>query len=297
MNLHRCRNRGDYFELFNSPAFGVRWQLERLLALTHQAERCFSIPGVCEVCTAAVDFSGDFANAWPSPEGIAVPNWRECLRCPRCRLNGRERIMTRMLEEIIEPRHGDPSFVVYLMEAVSPVFRRLATSFPRAQLIGSEWLGADQVPGSMVGGIRHENAEGLSFADASIDVFVSCDVFEHVNDPAQAFRELVRVLKPGGLALMTFPMDPSLDTNRRRAAVEGGTLRTFEPAVYHGNPLSHEGSLVFTDFGWEVLAEMRTAGLVDPTLDVYWSYEHGYLGVQFYFAARTHGMAHSSSTN
>ncbi len=30
---------------------------------------------------------------------------------------------------------------------------------------------------------------------------------------------------------------------------------------------------------------MRGAGLDDPTLNVYWSYEDGYLGIQFYFVA------------
>jgi hypothetical protein len=84
---------------------------------------------------------------------------------------------------------------------------------------------------------------------------------------------------------MTFPMDPHLDANRRRAEVVGGAVRELLPAIYHGNPLSPDGSLVFTDFGWEVLAQMRDAGLRDPTLNVYWSYAQGYLGIQFYFDA------------
>jgi SAM-dependent methyltransferase len=125
----------------------------------------------------------------------------------------------------------------------------------------------------------------LSFPDAAIDLFVSCEVYEHVNDPAHAFRELARVLKPGGYALMTFPMDPNLDASRRRAALRDGTVQLLEPAVYHGNPLSEDGSLVFTDFGWQVLDDLRAAGLHDPTLNVYWSYELGYLGMQFYFEA------------
>lgn len=40
--------------------------------------------------------------------------------------------------------------------------------------------------------------ESLSLADKSIDIVVSDFVFEHISDPAQAAKELDRVLKPGG---------------------------------------------------------------------------------------------------
>ncbi len=285
MNVVRCRNRDDFGVYFRSSTFATRWQLERLLAVMHQGAERFTVPGVCAVCASAVQFAGDFSHAWPSPEGIAIPNWREALRCPQCQLNGRERLMTRKLEDVLHERANDGTFVAYLMEAVSPVFQRLRAAFPEATLIGSEFLGAEHAPGSVVDGIRHEDAERLSLADGTIDLFVSCEVYEHVNEPARAFRELVRVLKPGGRALMTFPMDPNLDANRRRAACTDGRLELLEPALYHGNPLSPDGSLVFTDFGWQVLEDLRAAGLHAPTLDVYWSYELGYLGMQFYFEA------------
>ena len=38
----------------------------------------------------------------------------------------------------------------------------------------------------------------LPIPDQSIDVVVSDFVFEHIQDPARAARELDRVLKPGG---------------------------------------------------------------------------------------------------
>src|SRR5439155_236979 len=65
--------------------------------------------------------------------------------------------------------------------------------------------------------------------------------------------------------------------------VDDDTVRHLLPEIYHGNPLSRRGSLVFTDFGWEVLAQLRAAGLSDAALYVYWGYELGYLGIQFYF--------------
>lgn len=45
----------------------------------------------------------------------------------------------------------------------------------------------------------------LPFADNSEDAVVCLAVLEHVEDPAQAARELYRVLKPGGFCLVYVP--------------------------------------------------------------------------------------------
>jgi 2-polyprenyl-3-methyl-5-hydroxy-6-metoxy-1,4-benzoquinol methylase len=55
--------------------------------------------------------------------------------------------------------------------------------------------------------LRYEpnNALALSYADASFGLVVSCEVLEHVGQPAQMLREMARVLRSGGVAIMTFP--------------------------------------------------------------------------------------------
>ena len=51
-------------------------------------------------------------------------------------------------------------------------------------------------------------------ADSSYDVLIACDVLEHVPDDASAFREIHRVLKPGGVAILTVPqMDSPSQTD------------------------------------------------------------------------------------
>ncbi|NUQ26181.1 MAG: methyltransferase domain-containing protein [Saprospiraceae bacterium] len=50
-----------------------------------------------------------------------------------------------------------------------------------------------------------ENALALSFPDNTFDLIISVDVIEHVGQPAQMVAEIQRVLKPGGVALITFP--------------------------------------------------------------------------------------------
>lgn len=54
--------------------------------------------------------------------------------------------------------------------------------------------------------IRHVGEEGpLPFPEASVDVIVSNQVFEHVRDLAPTVERVRRVLKPGGVVLLHFP--------------------------------------------------------------------------------------------
>ena len=51
-------------------------------------------------------------------------------------------------------------------------------------------------------------------AGSSYDVLIACDVLEHVPADASAFREIHRVLKPGGVAILTVPqLDPPSQTD------------------------------------------------------------------------------------
>jgi SAM-dependent methyltransferase len=45
----------------------------------------------------------------------------------------------------------------------------------------------------------------LPYADGTFDTALSCETVEHIPGPERAFRELARVLKPGGRLLLTTP--------------------------------------------------------------------------------------------
>lgn len=115
-------------------------------------------------------------------------------------------------------------------------------------------------PGEMnSAGVRCEDLERLTFADGSFDLVVTQDVFEHVPRPEAAFREIARVLKPGGCHIFTVPLHEGRST-RTRVRPDGGPMERPLPPVHHGDPLRSSGSLVFTDFGDDVPALLEPLG-------------------------------------
>ena len=102
-------------------------------------------------------------------------------------------------------------------------------------------------------GWRCENLEALSFADAAFDLVVTQDVMEHMFDPAKAFAEIARTLKPGGAHVFTVPIvrkDQPTQVRARRD--DQGTVRHLLPETYHGNPIDEKGSLVKVDWGYDI---------------------------------------------
>jgi len=103
--------------------------------------------------------------------------------------------------------------------------------------------------GELKDGVRCENLEEMTFENASFDLMITQDVFEHVLNPANAFREISRVLKPGGMHIFTMPWYPQLKKTVQRAEMVDGKLKFLEEPIYHGNPIDNEGSLVTFDWG------------------------------------------------
>ena len=53
----------------------------------------------------------------------------------------------------------------------------------------------------------HFDVQRIPLDDASFDVVVCNHLLEHVADDRQALRELLRILKPGGLGVLLAPVD------------------------------------------------------------------------------------------
>lgn len=63
---------------------------------------------------------------------------------------------------------------------------------------------------------KHEDAMDLSFKDNSFDLVICTHVYEHVPDSRVLFKEIYRVLKPGGVCYLAainrlWPLEPHYD--------------------------------------------------------------------------------------
>jgi len=277
--------------LENDPDIREHAQFEAAIMSRRLDEQSFLLDGYCKVCDKPTTFLVDrLYGAQESTDGW-TPNWRERLDCAHCRLNNRQRAILQGIKEAVATR-GAPvdgqTVSLYAMEQITPLFAWLSQNLKN--VTGSEYLGEQIEAGAIVDGMRHENVEALSFADQSFDIITSNDVLEHVNLPEQAIAEMYRVLKPGGEIFVTIPFHINVaQTVRRARFVNGvnGEIKHLLPPIYHGNPLSEKGSLVFNDFGWEFVEQLAAMGFQDVSLCNYWSYLYGYLAdLQYYFWAR-----------
>jgi len=61
-----------------------------------------------------------------------------------------------------------------------------------------------------IAAVIQDQPDALPFPDSSFDFLTSFDVLEHIGNDAKMLADFARVLKPGGLALITVPAYPSL---------------------------------------------------------------------------------------
>jgi hypothetical protein len=251
----------------------IRW-VEKTLIESLKIE-AFAVDGYCVPCGKNISFLVDMQWGGVRQDNVWLPNWRERQECPQCKMNNRQRLIATLIKQVLDAQHDNH---VYLMEQVTPIYDWATAAFKNHSIIGSEYLGHEYESGATIKGIRHEDIENLSFHDDTLDLIVSNDVFEHVPNPARAFAECARVLKVGGVMFATIPFHNNNDESITRAKLINGRLEHILPPSYHGNPVSADGSLVFTDFGWDVLNDMQMAGFSDASVEVYASAELGHLG-------------------
>lgn len=130
-------------------------------------------------------------------------------------------------------------------------FTTLAAGRARAprSVVVSEYVAGAEL-GVAEGGVVRQDLQRLTWADASFDIVVTSEVFEHVAHPWTAFDEVRRVLRTGGRHIFTVP-DTGDEPTRSRASL---------PTVLHMDGSSTEGIAVVTDFGRDLAERLRAHG-------------------------------------
>jgi SAM-dependent methyltransferase len=208
----------------------------------------FTNYGFCYCCNKNTRFSA--SDDW----------WRESYKCELCGSIPRERALMYCIEKFY------PAWNKLVIHESSPVNRgtSLRLKSEAEGYIPSQYLPGHK-SGQIVNEIRCEDLEKLSFPNNSVDLHISQDVFEHIFNPAAAFKEIARTLKPGGAHIFTTPLinkaSPTLRCAKKKR--DGSVEYLLNPPEYHNNPVSSEGSLVTMHWGYDIVDYIYQAcGLV-----------------------------------
>jgi SAM-dependent methyltransferase len=186
----------------------------RIAAGLRRREQMRRLRGDAVHCPCCRHSFARFADDWNRPDAI----------CPRCGSHERHRLLRLWLEREAG-LHG-----------------RVLHFAPEYAISG--WLGAQPEIDYLTSDFAGPGADlrldmtAIDLPDASFDAIIASHVLEHIDDEAAALRELARVLRPGGQAIVMVPVDhgrpdtyedPSLTTpaERERAYRQHDHLRLY----------------------------------------------------------------------
>jgi SAM-dependent methyltransferase len=122
--------------------------------------------------------------------------------------------------------------------------------------------------GSIINGFRNEDLENQTFDDASFDLVITQDVFEHVYNPGKAFKEIARTLKKGGAHIFTTPLVNKFAPSEVWATLgENGKPIFLKEPEYHGNPINAEGSPVTMHWGYDIIDFIKKHSGLETTIE------------------------------
>jgi SAM-dependent methyltransferase len=124
------------------------------------------------------------------------------LGCPYCYSRPRHRTAYRFFHERTDLYDGRPKRMLHVAPepALAPKFRAIT---------GLDYLSGDLDPAAAM---VQMDITDIRYPDNSFDVIYCSHVLEHVPDDRRAMRELARVLKPGGWAVLVVPFRDALET-------------------------------------------------------------------------------------
>lgn len=184
--------------------FVPKWFWPVAKSFYYFALRAYYYPGyryICPVCGAKVRklldcyyhfpviFEKQIVGATPGP-----------VLCPVCRSLERTRLLYLYLEQCTDFFQRPQHVLHFAPEKMIELRGR--------KVSGPGYVTGDLFPAGLM--VRVDITE-MQFPDNSFDSIICCHVLEHVPDDRKAMRELYRVLKPGGWAIVQVPISLVLD--------------------------------------------------------------------------------------
>lgn len=189
---------------------------------------------------------------------LSFRNHPHMTRCIRCKAN-----ITNLSQIPVIRRHFNSNFAkkcVWEMSTYGATCNWLKRNFYDAAI--SEFFPAREL-GSVINGIRNEDVQHLTFADCSLDLITSNQVFEHVPEYTLGLSECYRVLKTGGALIFTVPLFSELEQTEQVAKIDrNGQIEFIGKPEYHDSRLGGAFSApVFWHFSTnDIIEKVKSAG-------------------------------------
>ena len=198
----------------------------------------------------------------------SIASIRENYRCGACKASLRYREQARLVVEYFA-REGSENVAdlakegefrtlrIYEPGMIGP-FRRILGRLP---CYHTSFLWTNVPRGEYRRGVQCQDLMHLTYDDDYFDLVISSDIFEHVRRPFEGFREVDRVLKPGGFHIFSIPVKIPMPAETVFRVDTSDDEDVFVlPAHYHGAPFGGQ-SLVYTDFGADMATIMARDGI------------------------------------
>lgn len=223
--------------------------------MIHSYQDTLPVPkGRCTIC----GHEGAFLN---------VEQTREGTQCRNCGASSRHRAIVHALGMLLG-RTGTPLHLWTPDRGIRILESSARGSYPTMMKELFEYYPTEYDEQKIAEGkqpLEFADFQKLHFADNHFDVVIASDVFEHVRKDELGYREVLRVLKPGGSLLLTVPYDHERSKTIVRVDTNGPTdVHLLEPEYHGGGGLT----LAYRNYGRDLLDLLKNVGFSVCHLDL-----------------------------
>lgn len=243
----------------------IQHTFSRLRRLSARAMAIWPIGASCRcvICGRSVQRYLPYRGGWKDMPAVVteqdmIGSDVENFECPACGCHDRERHLWLYLQASGLVGEWAGARILHLAPE-----RRLSRFIGAAG--PAEYVQGDLYPSHL--GMRRVDLMDIDFPDGCFDLLLANHVLEHVEDDGRALREIFRVLRPGGKAILQTPFagrlshkleDPSIRSEAARLAAYG---QEDHCRLYGADFASHVASFGF-------VSRVSTHDALLPGIDV-----------------------------